>query len=68
MPAVAKTANAAVFRAWPSGKPALEAMTKLCKQRYEEFGTAGKASKIRVIPLNEMAKSYKAGKLEPKFA
>jgi fructose-bisphosphate aldolase class II len=49
-------------------KPALEAMTKLCRQRYEEFGTAGNASKIKVIPMHEMAKGYKAGKFDPKFA
>ena len=49
-------------------KPAQDAMIKLCKQRYEEFGTAGQAAKIKVIPLHEMAKGYKAGKLEPKFA
>jgi len=49
-------------------KPAQDAMIKLCKQRYEEFGTAGQAAKIKVIPLHEMAKSYKAGKFEPKFA
>ena len=49
-------------------KPAQDAMIKLCKQRYEEFGTAGQAAKIKVIPLHEMAKGYKAGKFEPKFA
>ncbi|PRH84702.1 fructose-bisphosphate aldolase class II [Labrys okinawensis] len=49
-------------------KPAQDAMIKLCKQRYEEFGTAGQAGKIKVIPLHEMAKGYKAGKFEPKFA
>ncbi|MEW9308361.1 class II fructose-bisphosphate aldolase [Labrys neptuniae] len=49
-------------------KPAQDAMIKLCKQRYEEFGTAGQAAKIKVIPLHEMAKDYKAGKFEPKFA
>ena len=43
-------------------------MQKLCKQRYEEFGTAGKASKIKVVPLSEMAKRYASGQLEPKFA
>jgi fructose-bisphosphate aldolase class II len=49
-------------------KPAQDAMTKLCKQRLEEFGTAGKASKItRVIPLAEMAKRYTAGALDPQF-
>ena len=49
-------------------KPAQEAMKKVCKQRYEEFGAAGKASKIKPIPLAEMAKLYAAGKLDPKIA
>jgi fructose-bisphosphate aldolase class II len=49
-------------------KPAMDAMTKLCRQRFEEFGTAGKASKIgRVLPTAEMAKLYAAGKLDPTF-
>jgi fructose-bisphosphate aldolase class II len=49
-------------------KPAVEAMVRLCKQRLEEFGTAGQASKIkRVIPLAEMAKRYAKGELDPKF-
>ena len=49
-------------------KPALEAMTKICKQRLEEFGTAGNASKMgKIIPLAEMAKRYAAGKLDPTF-
>ena len=30
-------------------KPAMEAMTKLCKQRFEEFGTAGQACKIKRV-------------------
>ncbi len=46
-------------------KPAMEAMTKLCKQRFEEFGTAGNASKIKPLPLSAMAKLYAAGKLDP---
>jgi fructose-bisphosphate aldolase class II len=50
-------------------KPALEAMTKICKQRLEEFGTAGNASKMgKIIPLSEMAKRYSAGKLDPTFS
>ena len=49
-------------------KPAQEAMKKVCKQRYEEFGAAGQASKIKPIPLAEMAKLYAAGKLDPKIA
>jgi fructose-bisphosphate aldolase class II len=50
-------------------KPAMEAMVKLCRQRLEEFGAAGKASKIAsIIPLAEMAKRYASGELDPKFA
>ncbi len=50
-------------------KPAMEAMVKLCKQRLEEFGTAGNASKIKkIIPTAEMAKLYAAGKLDPTFS
>lgn len=49
-------------------KPAMEAMTKVCKQRLEEFGAAGMAAKIRAIPLPEMAKRYASGELAPKFA
>jgi fructose-bisphosphate aldolase class II len=43
-------------------------MTKLCKDRLERFNTAGKASKIRPIPLPTMAKRYASGELNPKFA
>lgn len=42
-------------------KPAMTALTKLCRERFDAFGTAGKASKITVIPLSEMAKRYRAG-------
>ena len=49
-------------------KPAMEAMAKLCKQRLQEFNTAGQASKIkRVITVAEMAKRYAKGELDPKF-
>jgi fructose-bisphosphate aldolase, class II len=49
--------------------PAREAMVKLCKQRFEEFGTKGNASKIgRVATLAEMASRYGKGELDPKFA
>ena len=48
--------------------PAREAMTKVCKERYQEFGAAGMASKIkRVLSLPEMAKRYASGELDPKF-
>ena len=50
-------------------KPAMEAMAKLCKQRLEEFNTAGQASRIKkVLPPPEMAKRYARGELAPKIA
>ncbi len=48
-------------------KPAMAAMQKLCEERYEQFGAAGMASKIKVVPLSEMAKRYKSGSLDPKI-
>ena len=48
-------------------KPATEAMTKVCKARFEAFGTAGNAGKIKVISMADMAKRYAAGDLDPKF-
>jgi fructose-bisphosphate aldolase class II len=47
-------------------KPAIAAMTKVCIERYERFGTAGSAPKIKVIPLSEMANRYKSGDLDPR--
>jgi fructose-bisphosphate aldolase class II len=47
-------------------KPALDAMTKLCKERLEQFNTAGQAGKIKPIPLSEMAKRYAKGSLAVK--
>jgi fructose-bisphosphate aldolase class II len=32
------------------------------------FGTAGHASKIKVIPMDEMAARYAAGTLDPQLA
>ena len=50
-------------------KPAMEAMAKLCKQRLQEFNTAGQASKIKkVLSTAEMAKRYAKGELDPKVA
>jgi len=49
-------------------KPAMAAMTALCATRYEQFGAAGQATKIKVVPLAEMAKRYKDGSLDPKAA
>jgi fructose-bisphosphate aldolase class II len=50
-------------------KPAMEAMTKLCKQRLQEFNTAGQAGKFKkVLTTAEMAKRYGKGELDPKVA
>ena len=43
--------------------PAIKAMQQIVKDRYEQFGTAGQASKIKVIPVEEMAKRYQSGEL-----
>ncbi|MGF1560867.1 MAG: class II fructose-bisphosphate aldolase [Geminicoccaceae bacterium] len=48
-------------------KPALDAMRDLCRDRFERFGTAGQAGKIKVIPLDDMAKRYAKGALDPKI-
>ena len=37
------------------------AMKKVCIDRYESFGTAGNASKIRVSSLDKMHQSYSSG-------
>ncbi|MBE0623190.1 MAG: fructose-bisphosphate aldolase class II [Burkholderiales bacterium] len=44
-------------------KPARAAAKALCKQRYEQFGCAGMASKIKPLPLTSMAQRYGAGEL-----
>lgn len=44
-------------------KPAKEAAKKICLERYQQFGAAGNASKIKPIPLSEMARRYAAGEL-----
>ena len=50
-------------------KPAMEAMAKLCKQRLQEFNTAGQAGKIKkVLTTAEMARRYVKGELDPKVA
>ena len=47
----------------------MEAMAKLCKQRLQEFNTAGQASKIKkVLTTAEMAMRYVKGELDPKIA
>ncbi|MGQ3263246.1 class II fructose-bisphosphate aldolase [Phenylobacterium sp.] len=48
-------------------KPAMDAMRAVCQQRFEEFGCAGWADKIKPLPLSVMAKRYASGELDPKI-
>ena len=43
---------------------AMEEMKKVCEARYEQFGAAGMASKIKPIFLANMVKRYKSGELD----
>ncbi len=47
-------------------KAAKDAMKQICKDRYEAFGCAGQASKIKPISLEDMYKRYASGELDPK--
>ena len=44
------------------------AMTEICIARYEAFGTAGNASKIKAISLDDMFARYDSGELAAKIA
>ena len=45
---------------------ATKAMTEICIARYEAFGTAGQAAKIKPISLDDMHLRYLTGELDPK--
>jgi fructose-bisphosphate aldolase class II len=62
------TSNKSEFDPRKYLKPAREAMMSVCKERLEAFGTAGNASKIKIVPQSEMAKRYATGELDPKTA
>ncbi|MGO3297025.1 MAG: class II fructose-bisphosphate aldolase [Marinobacter sp.] len=47
-------------------KATMAAMTDICIARYEAFGCAGQASKIKPINLERMFERYEAGELAPK--
>ena len=44
---------------------ATKAMKEICKARYEAFGTAGNASKIKPLSLEAMTQRYAKGELDP---
>ncbi|HEY0721872.1 MAG TPA: class II fructose-bisphosphate aldolase [Gammaproteobacteria bacterium] len=48
-------------------KAAQDAMVGICKDRYQAFGAAGQASKIKPVSLEKMAGRYAKGELDPKI-
>jgi fructose-bisphosphate aldolase, class II len=49
-------------------KESTKGMKEICKARYEAFGCAGHASKIKVKSLESMFLLYATGKLDPKIS
>ncbi len=47
-------------------KKSVAAMQDICVDRYEAFGTAGQASKIKTLSLDAMVDRYLAGELDPR--
>jgi fructose-bisphosphate aldolase class II len=45
---------------------ATKGMKEICKLRYQAFGCAGQASKIKVMSLEAMTKRYDKGELDPR--
>ena len=48
--------------------PAMAGLQRLCAERFEQFGTAGHAARIKPLPLAAMAKRYASGALDPPAA
>jgi fructose-bisphosphate aldolase class II len=46
-------------------KESTKGMMEICKARYEAFGSAGQADKIRAVSLEKMFMDYASGKLDP---
>ena len=59
------TENRAEFDPRKVLKPAMEAMRALCIDRFERFGTAGNASRIKPMSLADMAQRYADNSLDP---
>jgi fructose-bisphosphate aldolase class II len=55
---VAQPENASDLDARKIYQAARDAMQTLCQARYEAFGSAGHAGKIKAVPLGEMARRY----------
>ena len=48
--------------------PAMDALEALCTDRFERFGTAGHANRIKPVPMDDMAARYSSGALDPQIA
>ncbi|KKM67636.1 hypothetical protein LCGC14_1469160, partial [marine sediment metagenome] len=48
--------------------PAMKELEDLCRDRFERFGTAGHASSIKVVSMDDMAARYASGALDPNIA
>ena len=55
---IAKPGNASELDARKVYQAARDAMQSLCQSRYEAFGSAGHASKLKPVPLSAMIKTY----------
>ena len=47
-------------------KETIIAMKDIAAARYESFGTAGNASKLKALNLDAMTERYQSGELDPK--
>jgi fructose-bisphosphate aldolase class II len=58
--------NGEVFDPRKYNIEAKKAMSEICQARYEAFGCAGQASKIKPISLERMHERYQSGELNPR--
>ena len=61
------TQNPAEFDPRKFLKETVSAMRDICIARYEAFGTAGNADKIKPISLESMYQRYEAGEMDPRI-
>ena len=53
------------YGTWVQDYNAEDAAYRICKERFEQFGTAGHAPRIRPLSMEEMALRYESGSLAP---
>ncbi len=58
--------NKAEFDPRKYNSVAIKAMSEICKLRFEAFGTAGWASKIKPLDTEKMSERYLKGELDPR--